>query len=506
MPNITIGERFQRRNQRPVTIHEHPLVVGTHRLGVEIELENLPEAEDEFRSNYWEVKGDGSLRNNGREFVFRGPTGGLDLFNAVVELDTYLSGRRPDDSWRCSTHVHADVRGFNVRQLKLLILAFVVYEKVLFRLSGMHRYTNNFCCAVGFAQQQLTVLTRAWRHNTLEQFTNAVLGRWDKYSALNLLPITHFGSVEFRLSSPVWKKGKLLLLCNRYLALIELVKNWEGSEADLIEHLFNTPVTDVLRQGLPKTLPLELAEDLVVGYKLAYDILSFSTERPTFNLPAPNEIGTTLAARAAGNAGGHNRISEELFIDGSPSIGLSDNAVRYLRERLVAFHNIYAPPRLLRDHANASFMKWVCNLLDLRVSGLLTPAQYEVYNMWLEAGEPTEREDGGRFQGERAEGVAVDVEEAIPVPPNPEVPVGIAELLARGHVQIDLDAAAQAMANFNNRNVIQVNGGERALNAPEGLMVFEPQPAPVPVDLFEEVPIPDEDWEDHDDYEDGDVF
>ena len=262
------GHNFQR-----VSLLRHPMVLGTNCVGVEVELENVTDWD--MNSDYWVIKEDGSLRNNGREFVFRGPTGGKDLYNALWELDTFLTERDPDGNWRCSTHVHLDVRDMDLRQLKLLVLGYILAEKALFRLSAMHRYTNNFCAAIGFAQDQLQILSNAWSSNDIGEFWQKING-WNKYSALNLLPMHNFGSVEFRMSDAKWKKNDLLLLCNRFLALKEMAMHWEGSEEELVAFMINSPIHEVFPKGIPVDMPQDyLTEDMAVGHKLSFDLLTF---------------------------------------------------------------------------------------------------------------------------------------------------------------------------------------------------------------------------------------
>ncbi|MCS5736802.1 amidoligase family protein, partial [Herbiconiux daphne] len=256
----TIASEFGLRASYP-SIEQHPLIVGTNLAGVEIELENLRMERPRF--NYWTAKGDGSLRNNGMEFVFSSPWGGVDLYNAAIEIDSFLFDNNPDDNWRCSTHVHIDVRNMNVKQLKRLVLAYVFYERVLFKCSGWHRYKNNFCMALGFAQEQLSTLSTAWQYND-GQFLNHIISNWDKYSAMNFLPMSTFGSVEFRISEAKWRKGRLIRLVNRFISLKEIAMNSDVDDAEFIELLINTPIQKVIRKGLPRQLP-EVQEDIEVG-------------------------------------------------------------------------------------------------------------------------------------------------------------------------------------------------------------------------------------------------
>lgn len=272
---ITVAQVFGHRASYP-TIEGHPLIVGTHLAGVEIELENIRNSAPAFQ--YWEAKTDGSLRNGGMEFVCSAPWGGHDLYEAAIEIDAYLFGNNPDESWRCSTHVHVDVRDMNAAQLKRMILAYIFYERVLFKCSGWHRYKNNFCVALGFAQEQLAILSRNWNLPD-DEFMRNICGSWDKYSSINLLPMQNFGSVEFRISEAKWRKGKLIRLTNRFLSLKELATSFEGTDTAFVEHLMGTPLHLALRKSLPKILPPDFQQDLEIGYKLAHDVISMAPLR-----------------------------------------------------------------------------------------------------------------------------------------------------------------------------------------------------------------------------------
>ncbi len=257
------------------SIEGHPLVVGKNRVGVEIELEDVRMTFP--ASRYWRVERDGSLRNNGVEFVFRGPMGGKDLYTALVEVDTFLHEASPDGSWRCSTHVHLDVRDMTADQLKNMFLTYLVYEQLLFNCSGEERYKNNFCPALGFAQQMLKVLSDNWYKND-RQFMNGIVGGWEKYSAMNLCPMSGYGSVEFRMSGAKWCKGHLIKHCNRLLSLKEFAMNWTGTQEELILHLVQCDPREVIKKGLPKDFDIDSAI-LEFGAKLAFDVLRMSRMR-----------------------------------------------------------------------------------------------------------------------------------------------------------------------------------------------------------------------------------
>lgn len=269
------------------TVTPHPLILGCERLGVEVELENIRSRMP--ASRYWEVKSDGSLRNSGAEFVFREPLGGKDLYDACINLDSMLYDKNPDPSWRCSVHVHIDVRDLTPSQVKKFILVYATLERILFDASGWQRYRNNFCCALGFAQQQVETLSRLWTlpDNRLLQ---RLVESWSKYSAINLIPMRTFGSIEIRISEAKWKKGQLIRHCNRMLAIKEIAKSWDGSEEDLIGYLLSSDPRTLFPKGLPKEIPLaKYQDDLVLGAKIAYEIRALYAIGKTFTLS--NETG-----------------------------------------------------------------------------------------------------------------------------------------------------------------------------------------------------------------------
>lgn len=280
----TVASTFGMRASYP-TIESHPLIVGTNLAGVEIELENLGEVSHP-RFQYWSSKEDGSLRNGGIEYVCSSPWGGRDLYNAAIEIDSFLFNNTPDETWRCSTHVHVDVRDMTEEEVKKMILAYLFYERPLFRCSGFHRYRNNFCVALGFAQEYIDILSDNWNK---ENFLSHIVVNWNKYTAMNLCPMSSFGSIEFRISEAKWRKGRLIRLVNRFLSLKEVAKGFEGTDEEFLEMLNSTPIEKVIRKGLPKKCP-DFSKDLSIGYKLCNDILSRSKiRRRTITTLIPEE-------------------------------------------------------------------------------------------------------------------------------------------------------------------------------------------------------------------------
>lgn len=498
MANNKIGEIYGQGvpNQ---TIKGHPLVVGTHFVGVEIELEGI--RDQNFQSEYWHMKGDGSLRNNGQEFVCKGPTGGVDLFNAVVEIDRFLFDKNPDGNWRCSTHVHLDVRDMTGSEIKNLIIIYLTLEKLIFRLSGFHRYKNNFCCSIGFAQNQLRTLIDNWSIDDTYAFTNRLIGRWDKYSALNLVPISSFGTVEFRMSEPKWRKGKLLLLCNRFLAMKELAKSWTGSHEELVNYLMTTDLYLIFKKGLPKEIPVNFEEDLEVGFKLVNDLLVLSQEQPFLGEKGPrNDIGNAQQLWDMFKTRGKKQVPFELYLDDSPKATIQHcwPQVKVLANRAGLVNS-----DLVMGEMNYSTIRWYEFQLGLGRGVLVTGEEREVYSEYFNANDRQKEHlvrdafENCGMNGFRNE----DPEPAAPpAPPQHQVRGHLDQMLRAAQAvgarpvpgfQMDWAGVAAQHANW----VRDDQGGGR-VGVVEPVWVDEMVGEEHPLDVDEGVEEEDEDWED----------
>lgn len=62
-------------------------------IGVEVELEKALGLATHIPNTYWEVKGDGSLRDDGYEFVFKNPLAGKDVERAIDQLSEAIVER-----------------------------------------------------------------------------------------------------------------------------------------------------------------------------------------------------------------------------------------------------------------------------------------------------------------------------------------------------------------------------------------------------------------------------
>lgn len=187
-------------------------VLPNCNIGIEIEVENIintPRYRDTPNNfgllpSKWKTVDDGSLRNGGIEFVSN-KLFGIDLYEAILFIVEYLQDVEPghDFSHRTSLHIHLDVSDLTFDQLSYLIQLYCLIEKPLFNISG-NRENNEYCIPFYSSLEvqrelgQFLVLATDPKGTGREYLTETINESFVKYLALNIIPITNLGSIEFR--------------------------------------------------------------------------------------------------------------------------------------------------------------------------------------------------------------------------------------------------------------------------------------------------------------------
>ncbi len=143
--------------------------------------------------NFFGATEDRSLRNGGVEFVSKP----LRVDVLITKLDEFFKTNAPlvvPDTYsdRTSTHVHMNVQDYTPENLKTLLLFYSLVETSLFKFVGNYRQENIYCVPLN----ETLIL-----QNLSDTVTRILDGRtraWYKYTALNLLPVIRYGTVEFR--------------------------------------------------------------------------------------------------------------------------------------------------------------------------------------------------------------------------------------------------------------------------------------------------------------------
>ncbi len=161
-------------------------------IGIEVEVENILRIDPNISLCFWGIKEDGSLRNNGREFVSY-PIPIRYAEYALTQLDRGLNPDR-DFSVRTSIHIHQDVRGFSLNNFVSLMFLYLASENLLFKFAGNNRRNSIYCVPISETQFLATI-------SDLNELKSSILnGRhwWHKYSAFNILPSSSLGTIEYR--------------------------------------------------------------------------------------------------------------------------------------------------------------------------------------------------------------------------------------------------------------------------------------------------------------------
>lgn len=155
--------------------------------GVELEIEDVRGCPDYCGFNVTE---DGSLRNNGKEFISP-PWESKTIIDGFKKLHSKLihTPSKPQPfSDRTSIHVHINCLDLNQEQVKSIVLWYALFEPVFFAMCAPNRKNNIHCVPL-----DQTTLCENYRR-TLPLFVQ----KWSKYTALNLLPLSAQGTIEFR--------------------------------------------------------------------------------------------------------------------------------------------------------------------------------------------------------------------------------------------------------------------------------------------------------------------
>jgi hypothetical protein len=208
----------------------------TSRLyGVEVEYENVVDAPS-VRSINWSAVPDGSLRNNGLEFI----TPPIPLHQAVTafrNLNTVAEGEDWEDTARTGIHVHADMRDLTFDRVKGVIAAYAAFEPLMFKLVEESREENIYCVPWYRAPDQAGIVPFLGRGRMDTERTAGIA--CVKYSALYLRPLWRFGTLEFR-QAETWREPAPF---RRWICAISRLVEWGKDEtpASVIEKCSANP-------------------------------------------------------------------------------------------------------------------------------------------------------------------------------------------------------------------------------------------------------------------------
>lgn len=267
--------RILEQNEGNHATKGNPLLVSKDNVGIEIELEGVNR--DLYRNKrrtYWSAVKDGSLRNDGVEFIFKSPLGGDNVIKALDELVGIVKAfPNVVVNDRTGMHCHVDVRDLSPRQLKTFLLLAVMFEEVLINKTGS-RNDNIFCCKFSTSDAQLKFvsnigyLTTRNKYDTFEEV--------HKYASVNCRAIIEKGSLEFRYHRGTYDKAEILLWINTLLSMKLFSRN-NSIDPDELTRIFSAGGgTQLFERVLGAEIAANYCDEnteelLVQGMRLAQD-------------------------------------------------------------------------------------------------------------------------------------------------------------------------------------------------------------------------------------------
>ena len=270
----------------PDKAHYLPSAVlpSNNLVGIEVELENIPRATETL--DYWRVTRDGSLRDNGIEFILAHPTCGQTLIDAISELGTYLAGTEARASDRTSVHVHLDFRSNTVEQTFQFLMMYAILERTLIKYAGGEARANSIYCIPLYKSFETI---REWGMlnekaiKSPRMTRDACAGsvqRSEKYAACNIKPLGGFGSIEIRIHKGCKDMDRIL----EWVQILLALKLYTDTVQIDFDDMFNTMSEEGYEGIIPaifgQSVQCDLLrvqsginDDLGKGMRVAQDIL-----------------------------------------------------------------------------------------------------------------------------------------------------------------------------------------------------------------------------------------
>ena len=228
---MTLRKNESNTFEKMYTLKEKPMEWCTTQgmIGIEIEVENITNSLHPLA--YWDVKADGSLRNNGVELV----SVPLQIKQVQLALEhvynVLTEHNKPDFSNRTSVHIHVNCRDLTQNQIYNFILLYALFEKHFYSLAGNKRMNSIFCVPL-FRTNQL---------NVIDNVVYELSPNWHKYCGINLLPLYQnqvtqgYGTIEFRHLYGTSNQREILEWINDILCLRKYA--CEISKDDLLKNI-----------------------------------------------------------------------------------------------------------------------------------------------------------------------------------------------------------------------------------------------------------------------------
>lgn len=166
-------------------------------VGIEFEVEQVVEPFPTMQGTSWLCEQDGSLRDNGMEFISRP----INIAEAQTNSRLWYNWKSQYNwnvSARCSTHIHVDARPYTITEVGAILTTYALLEPLMFHYCGEEREQNIYCIPWYRGTGEALIANTFVHRARPQELFNA-----NKYSALYMEPLLRFGTLEFR-QAPVF--------------------------------------------------------------------------------------------------------------------------------------------------------------------------------------------------------------------------------------------------------------------------------------------------------------
>jgi hypothetical protein len=215
------------------------IVDPTIFIGLEIEIERVEFTEHVHalsigQGYLWRNTEDGSLRNNGREFVsipMRGEVIPAALSRLRETLNTLPMTKGYEFSDRTSVHVHMNAQDCTLDEVLSFLYLYILVEPLLYEYAGRERFDSIFCVPIteSALDSKLALVCEALKTQNLHDVIHEIQG-WMKYTGLNLLPLVNYGTIEFRHLNGTLDNTRLMTWINLILSLRKFTKGLDSAK------------------------------------------------------------------------------------------------------------------------------------------------------------------------------------------------------------------------------------------------------------------------------------
>lgn len=257
--------------------------------GIEIEAEgnNLIRYDDDLPRG-WKVVGDGSLRN-GYEYILKQPVSFATVLNRLKDLNTAFNnhGTQIYTSDRAAIHVHINVCDLTPTELIRFLCLYYIIEEVFVDTMGENRKGNHFAFRLCDAEYPLYLLTQSVSRSRIGLLNNDDI----RYSALNLISLFKFGSLEFRAIQTKSNFSKdIIKVCKLLKHIKYLSKNEFSNLYSILELFSGNGCESMLKLIVGEDLSKEIIENvtgidnkMIRGMRYSQDIIYSIPDQSKFN-------------------------------------------------------------------------------------------------------------------------------------------------------------------------------------------------------------------------------